>query len=130
MNLDATSEVVEMPLLFRLPGAPTGIKGLTNRHGRVVPVIDLSVLFGHQHDMATKVWLLVCGRGDEAVGLVIDSLPERKKFALEDEISISEVSHPIASFAKAAYRQGQDVWIDLDTEALFASVFQVEQSQV
>lgn len=130
VNLDATSEVVEMPPLFRLPGAPTGIRGLTNRHGRVVPVMDLSVLFGHQHDIASKVWLLVCGRGDEAVGLVVDSLPERKKYAADDEVSLSDIKHPIASYAKAAYREGQDIWIDLDTEALFASVFQVEPSHV
>ncbi|MDH4234080.1 MAG: chemotaxis protein CheW [Gallionella sp.] len=130
VNLSATSEVVEMPPLFCLPGAPAGIKGIANRHGRVVPVLDLSILFGAQHFArqhdAAKVWLLVCGRGDVAVGLVVDSLPEHKKFAVEDEASLSEVAHPIATYAKSAYREGQDIWIDLDTEALFASVFQVD----
>lgn len=130
VNLDATSEVAEMPPLFRLPGAPVGINGLANRHGRVVPVMDLSALFGSQHDIAAKVWLLVCGRGDAAVGLVVDSLPERKKFAQDDEVSLSDITHPIAAYAKAAYREGQDVWIDLDTEAFFTSVFQVEPSPV
>lgn len=128
--LDATSEVLEMPPLFRLPGAPTGITGLANRHGRVVPVMDLSVLFGLQHDRAASAWLLVCGRGDDAVGLVIDSLPERKRFVQDDEISLSNITHPIASYAKAAYREGQDIWIDLDTEELFAAVFHVEPSSV
>src|SRR3989338_2406784 len=130
VNLDATSEVAEMPPLFRLPGAPAGVKGLTNRHGRGVPGVDISVLFGTQHDFEPKVWLLVCGRGDEAVGLVVDSLPERKKFAADDEISISEITHPIASFAKAVYREEQDIWIDLDTEAFFTFVFQVDQLHV
>jgi chemotaxis signal transduction protein len=128
--LDATSEVLEMPPLFRLPGAPTGITGLANRHGRVVPVMDLSVLFGLQPDHAASAWLLVCGRGDEAVGLVIDSLPERKRFVKDDEIGILDITHPIASYAKAAYRDGQDIWIDLDTEELFAAVFHVELSSV
>lgn len=129
LNLDATSEVAEMPPLFRLPGAPAGIKGLTNRHGRVVPVLDISVLFGFQHDFAAKVWLLVCGRGDAAVGIIVDSLPERKKFAQDDVIDLSEITHPITSYAKAAYREGQDVWIDLDTEAFFNSVFKVDSAQ-
>lgn len=128
--LDATSEVLEMPPLFRLPGAPTGITGLANRHGRVVPVMDLSVLFGLQHDRAASAWLLVCSRGDDAIGLVIDSLPERKRFVQDDEISLSNITHPIASYAKAAYREGQDIWIDLDTEELFAAVFHVEPSSV
>lgn len=130
VELDATSEVVEMPPLFRLPGAPAGIKGLTNRHGRVVPVMDLSVLFGFQRDPGAKVWLLVCGRGDAAVGLVVDTLPERKKFGQDDAVSLSDITHPIAAYAKAAYRDGQDVWIDLDTEAFFTSVFQAEPSPV
>src|SRR3989338_2875924 len=130
VNLDETSEVAEMPPLFRLPGAPAGIKGLVNRHGRVVPVMDLSALFGSQIESAAKMWLLVCGRGDEAVGLVVDSLPERKKFAQEDKVSISEISHPIASFAKAVYREEPEFWIDLDTEAFFASVFQIGPTTV
>lgn len=130
VNLDATSEVVEMPLLCRLPGAPSGIRGLVNRHGRVVPVVDLPALFGSQTESVAKMWLLVCGRGDEAVGLVVDSLPDRKKFAQSDEVSLSEITHPIASFAKAAFRQGQEVWIDLDMEAFFASVFQIEPTPV
>jgi chemotaxis signal transduction protein len=130
VHLDATSEVLEMPPIFRLPGAPTGITGLANRHGRVVPVMDLSILFGLQHDRAASAWLLVCGRGDEAVGLVIDNLPERKNFVQDDEIGLSNITHPIAGYAKAAYRDEQEIWIDLDTEELFAAVFHVEPSSV
>lgn len=130
VSLDAASEVVEMPPLFRLPGAPAGVKGLANRHGRVVPVLDISVFFGLTHHLAEKVWLLVCGRGDTAAGLIVESLPERKRFSHDDGVSISEITHPIASYARAAYRDGQDIWMDLDIEAFFTSVFQVEQSSV
>src|SRR5450759_3597780 len=130
VHLNATSEVLEMPPLFRLPGAPTGIVGLANRHGRVVPVMDLSVLFGLPHDRAANAWLLVCGRGDEAIGLVIDCLPDRKRFVQDDEITLSDITHPIAGYASAAYREGQDIWIDLDTEKLFAAVFHVEAALV
>jgi len=128
--LDATSEVLEMPPLFRLPGAPIGIKGLANRHGRVVPVMDLSILFEMPRDRAASPWLLVCGRGDEAVGLVIDSLPERKSFVQDDEVRLAEIKHPIAGYAKAAYRDGRDIWIDIDTEGFFAKIFHIEPASV
>lgn len=124
--LDATSEVLEMPPLFPLPGAPAGIRGLANRHGRVVPVMDLSALFEVPAERDASAWLLVCGRGDAAVGLAIDSLPERKSFVREDEVALTEIKHPIAGYAKAAYRQGRDIWIDIDTEEFFAKVFHVE----
>lgn len=130
VSLDATSEVSEIPPLFRLPGAPTGIIGLVNSHGRVMPVVDLSVLFGMQQKRAATAWLLTCGRGDGAIGLIIDSLPERKKFAQDDEISLAEVSHPIATHARAAYREGEYIWIDVDFEELFAAVLQVDTSAV
>jgi chemotaxis signal transduction protein len=124
--LDATSEVLEMPPLFRLPGAPAGIKGLANRHGRVVPVMDLSVLLEMPSGHRAGTWLLVCGKGDEAVGLVIESLPERKSFVQEDEIGLSEIKHPIANYARAAFRDGRDIWIDIEPDILFAKVFHVE----
>lgn len=129
VDMDATSEVLDMPPLFRLPGAPRGIKGLVNRHGRVVPVMDMSDLFG-LNDRAEKAWLLVCGRGDEAVGIMINSLPERKKFTQDDQIGLNEITHPVAAHAKRAYREGKDIWIDLDTEALFDFVFHVDPSSV
>ena len=128
--LDSTSEVLEMPPLFRLPGAPAGVRGLANRHGRVVPVMDLSVLFEMSPDRPANSWLLICGRGDEAVGIAIDGLPERKSFVQEDEVGLSEVEHPIASYARAAYRDGQDIWIDIDTNEFFGKVFHVETDAV
>jgi len=128
VDMNETSEVVEMPPLFRLPGAPAGVKGLVNRHGRVVPVIDLFELFELPHERAEKEWLLVCGRGDEAVGIIINSLPERKKFVQDDQVGTAEITHPIAAYAKWAYREGRDIWIDIDTDALFESVFQIEHA--
>lgn len=127
VELDAASEVAEMPPLFRLPGAPIGVKGLANRHGRVVPVLDLMTLFSaggvREHDGA---WLLVYGRGDDAVGIAIDTLPDRKKFAIEDTVGLEEITQPITQYAKAAYRDVDTVWIDVDMEKLFMSVFKID----
>ena len=130
VQMEAASEVLEMPALFRLPGAPQGVKGLVNRHGRVVPVIDVGSLFDVRNDGVEYPWLLVCGREDDAVGIIISSLPERKKFLGEDLVSLAEVAHPIAAHAKAAYREGWDIWMDLDTESLFEFVFHVDPESV
>jgi chemotaxis signal transduction protein len=130
VSLDAASEVSGIPTIFRLPGAPAGIIGLVNSHGRVMPVVDLSMLFGMPKKRETTAWLLTCGRGDGAIGLIIDSLPERKKFAQDDEVSLSEIKHPIATHARAAYREGGDIWIDVDFEELFTAVLQVGEPDV
>lgn len=130
VKLDMSSEVAELPLVYRLPGAPHGVKGITNRHGRVIPVVDLSYFFGFQNHHVANQWLLVCGRGDAAVGIVIDSLPERKFFLQNDAISLLDVASPMASYAKAAYRQGGEVWIDLDAEVFFEAVFKIKTLSV
>ncbi|MFZ2541621.1 MAG: chemotaxis protein CheW [Gallionella sp.] len=130
VSLDATSEVTEIPPLFRLPGAPIGVIGLVNSHGRVLPVADLSVLFGIQHQRSASAWLLTCGRGDDAVGLIIDSLPERKKFVRDDEVNLVEVTLPIAAYARGAYRDGQDIWVDVDFVKFFTAVLQVDLTAV
>ncbi len=126
VELDVTSEVAEMPTVCRLPGAPHGVKGLVNRHGRVIPVLDLAMLFGLQGKPAARPWLLVCGRGDAAVGLIIDNLPERKNFTHEDAINLTEITSPMTPYARAAYQQDKDIWLDIDSEAFFAGVFKVE----
>ena len=126
VELDVTSEVAEMPTVCRLPGAPHGVKGLVNRHGRVIPVLDLVLLFGLQGKPAARPWLLVCGRGEAAVGLIIDNLPERKSFIHEDAINLTEIINPMTPYARAAYQQDKDIWLDIDSEAFFAAVFKVE----
>ena len=125
--LDATSEVAEMPPLFRLPGAPNGVIGLVNSHGRVMPVVDLHVLFGIKRLQPGGFWLLTCGRGD-AIGLVIDSLPERKKFTQDSACSLLEVAHPLSFYASAAYRDGQDIWLDVDVEKFLTTILKVDSA--
>lgn len=124
--LDVSSEVAEMPAVCRLPGAPHGVKGLVNRHGRVIPVLDLNMLFKLQNKSVANPWLLVCGRGDAAVGLIIDNLPERKMFEHSDAANLADISSPIAVYAKAAYQQNKEVWIDLDMDKFFATIFGIE----
>jgi len=131
VGMDSVSEVVEMPPTFRLPGAPAGVLGLANRHGRVVPVLDLLTFFDSANKRNKNAWLMVYGRNEEAVGVIVDSLPDRRRFTQEDEVSPAEIAHQISTYAKAAYRGvNQDIWIDLDMETLFSSIFKVDISAV
>lgn len=126
VDMDAASEVAEMPRLFRLPGSPTGVRGLANRHGRVIPVLDLRALFEDGDETKGREWLMVYGRGDDAVGLIVDSLLDRKMFAQDSTVPLEDVTHPIVLHAQAAYREGEEVWIDVDMESLFSSVFNMD----
>jgi len=123
--LDAASEVAELPSLYHLPGAPAGVRGLANRHGRVIPVVDLQTLLGVEYEDMTSSWLMIYGHGEDAVGIIVGSLPERKRFAQEDLVDIDQISSPLLQYANAVYKEGSNFWFDVDFERLFASVFQV-----
>jgi chemotaxis signal transduction protein len=108
-----------MPTVYRLPGAPDGVKGLANLHGNVVPVFELTRWFGVTHAGEVAQMLLVLGHGDGAVGVVIDGLPERKRFTMADQVPI-ESGHPrMARFATAAWRDADGIWMEFDDRRFF-----------
>jgi chemotaxis signal transduction protein len=118
-KFDASSELAPMPQIYRLPGAPEGVKGLANMHGNVVPVFELTRWFGVEHSDGLQQMLLVLGHGEGAVGVVIDGLPERKRFTPADEVAVA-MGHPrMARFAKAAYRDRDGIWMEFDDRRFF-----------
>ena len=124
-KFDATSELAVLPPIYRLPGAPDGVKGLANLHGNVVPVFELARWFNVTHDPKATPMLLVLGYGDEAIGVIIDGLPVRKRFSPNDAVSIDRGHPRMARFSTSAYsEQGSEsdqytVWMEFDHQRFF-----------
>ena len=128
-KFDATSELLVMPAIYRLPGAPDGVRGLANLHGNVVPVFELARWFNVTHDPKATEMLLILGYGDDAIGVIIDGLPVRKRFSPSDEVAVEFGHARLARFAMAAYRDhGGDqrdpakpstIWMEFDHQRFF-----------
>jgi twitching motility protein PilI len=118
-KFDATSELTVMPSIYRLPGAPEGVKGLANLHGNVVPVFELARWFNVTHDPKATPMLLVLGYGEDAVGVVIDGLPERKRFSSQDAVTVEMGHARLARFTKAAFRDSAGIWMEFDDRRFF-----------
>ena len=118
-KFDASSELAVMPTIYRLPGAPDGVKGLANLHGNVVPVFELARWFNVVHDPKATPMLLVLGYGSAAIGVVIDGLPVRKRFAPADEVPVDMGNSRMARFAHSAYRDAEGVWMEFDDQRFF-----------
>jgi twitching motility protein PilI len=118
-RFDATSELSELPAIYRLPGAPLGVKGLANLHGHVVPVFELAHFFAVTHRADAKPMLLVLGSGEAAAGVIIDGLPERKRFAINDAVSAEHEPQMLAAYSLGSYRDGSGVWTEIDAERFF-----------
>jgi purine-binding chemotaxis protein CheW len=51
-------EVVTLPVLTRVPGAPAHLLGVFAHRGEVIPVIDLSKLIGHESGSSRRAVLM------------------------------------------------------------------------
>lgn len=70
------AEVVRMPRLSRVPHAPTGLLGLANVRGTVLPVLSLAQMLLEGEDGATSR-LVVIDAG-EPVGLAVDDVRQTR----------------------------------------------------
>ena len=114
------SELTDLPPVYRLPNVPRWFIGMANLHGMLVPVFDLARQFGIEHEQPKKPMLLVLAHGADAAGVVIDSLPQRLKFAGEHLADDATVPDAIAPVVLRAALIDDQLWFDLDSRALLA----------
>lgn len=115
------SEVMFLPPIAPLPGAPSGFLGLANLRGNLVPLYDLRVLLGLGPRLAgIEPLALVFGQGDDAVGVIIDDYPVALAALRALPRSDTPTLPPaLAKLAPAAYVQDGMVWLDFDHNAFF-----------
>lgn len=68
-------EVMAMVTLTRTPDAPPEVLGFANRHGEMMPVLDLRRMFGHPAAAVDSSTLfIVVQSGGKKAGLVVDEV--------------------------------------------------------
>ena len=71
LPVEHVREVAEAGLLSPVPGAPDPVLGVRNLHGQVLPVVDLGVVLGVEHERDTSR-LLIAEAGSRRAGLAVD----------------------------------------------------------
>jgi chemotaxis signal transduction protein len=68
-------EVVRDPMITRVPGLPDWVLGVTNLHGEIMSVIDLTRFLGiDSNSLSGKRNMLVGKAGDQQIGLMVDDM--------------------------------------------------------
>ena len=96
--VDQVIEVAAMVELVSMPHAPAAVLGVANRHGQVLPMLDLRHVFDQpavKIDIATL--FIVAQYGDRQIGLVVDEVQRIEYF---------EVSMVARSASPENYIQG------------------------
>lgn len=116
------SELSDMPATYRLPNAPDWFIGIANLHGLLVPVFDLAVYLGLEHQQGAKPMLLVLGHGADAAGVLIDGLPRRLRFKPGDRTEGAPVPTVLEACVHQTYWAAEGTWMDLQVPALLSKL--------
>ncbi len=122
INPDTGSEVLAMPAVAALPGAPPGFLGLINLRGSLVPLYELHILLGlgsSREGADSKV--LVFGQGEQAVAVLIEGYP-RALFSLLPLSNLPPLPTALRSHVAGGHVQDETVWLEFDHGSFFDEV--------
>ena len=116
------SEVMQMPTIWTLPGAPPWLLGLINLRGNLVPVFELRQVLGMDSRIADKNQLvLIFDQGDKAVGVVIDDFP-RPLSALSPLPALPQLPTVLSSHVHRGYVKDEMIWLEFDHNSFFEEI--------
>lgn len=75
IDLQNVREVFIVESITPVPGMPSGLVGVTNLRGSVVPLLDLRQMIGLPAETALK-YAVVVKHGNWQVGVLVDTVPE------------------------------------------------------
>lgn len=119
---DLVSEVLEQSPVYPLPNTPPWLLGLVNLRGNLAPVFDvkrfLELEDGNARD---KRRLLILDRGDKAVAILIDGLPQTAvtSHALS---RLPPLPAALRTHVAKAYAQDDVVWLEFDHQGFFQAL--------
>ncbi len=117
------NELMELPKYYQVPNSPSWLVGLTNVHGLVIPVFDLAKFFNleSQND-AEHPMLLILFSGDDAIGVLIDSLPSRLFYDESKRMASNTTPPQLKGHVYASYLINDRLWYDLDSKSLSSAL--------
>jgi len=125
------SEVLRAPSVFPIPNVPSALRGYVNRQGALIPVWDIgeivdcrivddsmdhSPIFRKQEESS----VLLLGRGDDRVGVMIDALPQTIRH-VEKASRLPMLPAPLIGHVHDALFAEGELWLALDHESLFSA---------
>lgn len=77
VNISQVREIVTLPPITHVPGAPPFVEGVINLRGQVIPVVDLRQRFGMPPaERSSETRVMVVEVGEFIIGLIVDGVSE------------------------------------------------------
>jgi twitching motility protein PilI len=119
IQMGSGSEVMQMPTIWSLPGAPPWLLGLINLRGNLVPIYDLrQVLSLGQRTAELKPLVLIFDQGEKAVGVVIDDYP-KPLTELSQLPHLPKLPTSLSGHVRKGYVKDKMIWLEFDQHSFF-----------
>lgn len=77
LKISSIIQIVEMQKITEVPDMPPYIKGVINRRGKVIPLMDLRLRFGmEQRDYDDRNCIVIVSVHDAFIGFIVDTVAE------------------------------------------------------
>ncbi len=77
ISIVSVTEIVEMQTITSVPDMPVFVKGVINLRGRVIPVMDLRLLFGmEERAYDDRTCSIIVNIDDTSMGFIVDTVSE------------------------------------------------------
>lgn len=120
-------EILEYPVLTRVPTTPLWVRGVINLRGGVVPVIDLAVKFGLQDSAVTKRTCVIIVEVDiegerTVMGVVADSVSQVIELTPSDIVAPPAFGTAVrVDYLLGLGKQGDRFVLLLDTDRVLSA---------
>lgn len=122
IKLGTGSEVMQVPTLWTLPGAPPWLLGLINLRGSLVPVYELRQVLGlAQGETREKPQVMVFDQGDKAVGIMIDDFP-KPLAGLSPLPNLPQLPSVLNGHVRTGYVKDEMIWLEFDHTSFFEEI--------
>lgn len=123
--LASMSEIQEIihhvPPITRVPGAKHWVRGVANRRGSLLPVMDLQQLCGGDPlHIDRRSRILVIDQAGVATGLLVASVTGRKQFPANKQVSLTNMELGLQSFVESGFVSDDQEWPVFSVPALLA----------
>lgn len=119
IQLGCGSEVMQMPTIWSLPGAPPWFLGLINLRGNLVPLYELRTILGVGARASNeKPQVLVFDQGDKAVGILIDDFP-KPLAGLSQLAHLPQLPTSLTGHVRVGYVKDEMIWLEFDQNSFF-----------
>ena len=118
LPLHSVIEIVRLPALVTLAGAPPTLCGLLNLRGQYVPVLDGRALVGEppRYDLTSQI--IIAGREKPELGLLVDQVREVCTVAAGQIMPLTRAD--VAPFLTSVVERAEESVLLIDLPALLA----------